>query len=157
LTLPEELVYYSIKTRIMKKIIIFTTVLLLSFAVTNAQEKAGKLDTTTHINLYTCPMHPGVSTDEPGKCPFCGMDLNLSKKELLKTDVAKAYTCPIHADFVSDKAGKCPKCGTQLNLSVKEKMKADVAKVYTCPMHPDVTSKQPGKCPKCGMELTQKQ
>src|SRR5215471_18605484 len=108
----------------MKKIIIFTTVFLLSFAITNAQEKAGKRDTTSHVNLYTCPTHPDVSTDKPGKCPFCGMDLNLSKKELLKTDVTKAYTCPIHAETVSDKPGKCPKCGTQLNLSVKEKMKA---------------------------------
>ena len=140
----------------MKKIIILATAFLLSFTVINAQEKAGKQDTTTHISLYTCPMHPGVSTDKPGKCPLCGMDLNLSKKELLKTDVAKAYTCPIHADVVSDKAGTCPKCGTQLNLSLKEKMKAEVAKIYTCPMHPDVTSKESGKCPKCGMALTEK-
>jgi len=141
----------------MKKMIIFTTVLLLSFAITNAQEKAGKRDTTTHVNLYACPMHPGVSTDKPGKCPLCRMDLNLSKKELMKTDVARAYTCPIHAEVVSDKSGKCPKCGRSLNLSVKEKMKAEVAKVYTCSMHPDVTSNEAGKCPKCGMVLTEKQ
>lgn len=141
----------------MKKIIILSGVLLLSFAVMHAQEKAGKKDTATHVNLYTCPMHPGISTDKPGKCPVCGMDLNLSKKELLKTDVTKAYTCPIHADVVSDKAGKCPKCGSELNLSLKEKMKAEVAKVYTCPMHPDVASREPGKCPKCGMTLTVKQ
>jgi len=25
--------------------------------------------------LYTCPMHPDVISDEPGKCPKCGMDL----------------------------------------------------------------------------------
>ncbi len=25
--------------------------------------------------LYTCPMHPDVISDEPGKCPECGMDL----------------------------------------------------------------------------------
>jgi len=140
----------------MKKIIIFTTVFLLLFSVTNAQEKAGKRDTTTHVNLYACPMHPGVSTDKPGKCPLCGMDLNLSKKELLKTDVARAYTCPIQAEVVSDNAGKCPKCNTPLNLSVKEKMKAEVTKVYTCSMHPDVTSRDSGKCPKCGMALTEK-
>jgi P-type Cu2+ transporter len=24
---------------------------------------------------YTCPMHPDVTSDEPGKCPKCGMDL----------------------------------------------------------------------------------
>ncbi|MCY7409376.1 MAG: hypothetical protein LH473_03825 [Chitinophagales bacterium] len=24
---------------------------------------------------YTCPMHPEVMSDKPGKCPKCGMDL----------------------------------------------------------------------------------
>ena len=24
---------------------------------------------------YTCPMHPEVVQDKPGKCPKCGMDL----------------------------------------------------------------------------------
>ena len=24
---------------------------------------------------YTCPMHPEVITDKPGKCPKCGMTL----------------------------------------------------------------------------------
>jgi ribosomal protein S27AE len=139
----------------MKKISLLAFALFVSAAVLIAQDKAGKKDTSTHINLYSCPMHPGVSTDRPGKCPKCGMDLNLSKKELLKANVTKAYTCPIHADVVSDKAGKCPNCGTQLNLSLKEKMKAETVKIYTCSMHPDVTSREPGKCPKCGMALTE--
>lgn len=26
-------------------------------------------------NLYTCPMHPEVISDAPGRCPKCGMDL----------------------------------------------------------------------------------
>ncbi len=26
-------------------------------------------------NVYTCPMHPEVRSDKPGKCPKCGMDL----------------------------------------------------------------------------------
>ena len=24
---------------------------------------------------YTCPMHPDVKADKPGKCPKCGMNL----------------------------------------------------------------------------------
>jgi hypothetical protein len=24
---------------------------------------------------YTCPMHPEVKSDKPGKCPTCGMEL----------------------------------------------------------------------------------
>jgi YHS domain-containing protein len=30
--------------------------------------------------VYTCPMHPDVKSDEPGKCPKCGM--NLEKKKM---------------------------------------------------------------------------
>src|SRR3990170_6336479 len=31
--------------------------------------------THEHSNKYTCPMHPEVIKDAPGKCPKCGMDL----------------------------------------------------------------------------------
>ncbi len=27
------------------------------------------------VKTYTCPMHPEVKSDMPGKCPKCGMDL----------------------------------------------------------------------------------
>ncbi|HWC60228.1 MAG TPA: heavy metal-binding domain-containing protein [Verrucomicrobiae bacterium] len=28
-----------------------------------------------HAMQYTCPMHPEVVQNSPGKCPKCGMDL----------------------------------------------------------------------------------
>ena len=28
--------------------------------------------------LYTCPMHPDVQSDQPGRCPKCGMELQRS-------------------------------------------------------------------------------
>src|ERR1700730_10824714 len=33
-----------------------------------------------HHQKYTCPMHPQVIRDGPGKCPICGMDLEPLKK-----------------------------------------------------------------------------
>ncbi|MEK7468609.1 MAG: heavy metal-binding domain-containing protein [Planctomycetota bacterium] len=30
---------------------------------------------------WTCPMHPEVKSDKPGKCPKCGMDLTVAKEE----------------------------------------------------------------------------
>lgn len=30
---------------------------------------------SAHATTYTCPMHPEVISDKPGKCPTCGMDL----------------------------------------------------------------------------------
>lgn len=32
---------------------------------------------------YTCPMHPEVKSDSPGKCPICGMDLQKVKAKLI--------------------------------------------------------------------------
>ena len=29
---------------------------------------------STHV-VYTCPMHPDVTSDHPGECPKCGMTL----------------------------------------------------------------------------------
>lgn len=30
---------------------------------------------SSSIDLYVCPMHPEVTSDSPGNCPICGMDL----------------------------------------------------------------------------------
>lgn len=35
---------------------------------------------------YFCPMHPEVQSDEPGKCPECGMDLVEQVEETTSTD-----------------------------------------------------------------------
>ncbi|SDZ90807.1 copper-resistance protein, CopA family [Arachidicoccus rhizosphaerae] len=34
-----------------------------------------------HGKWYTCPMHPDIRQDKPGKCPKCGMELELVKSE----------------------------------------------------------------------------
>lgn len=31
--------------------------------------------------VYTCPMHPEVQQDKPGRCPKCGMDLVPKEEE----------------------------------------------------------------------------
>ncbi len=66
---------------------------------------------------YQCPMHPEVISDKPGKCPKCGMNLELVGKEQVsgsKEKVKTEYTCTMHPEVISDKPGKCPKCGMEL-------------------------------------------
>ncbi|WP_462244418.1 heavy metal-binding domain-containing protein [Ferruginibacter sp.] len=71
---------------------------------------------------FVCPMHADVTSDKPGKCSKCGMDLTKSKKEHMKMEVTKLYVCPMHADITSDKPAKCSKCGMDLQ-KVKQKVK----------------------------------
>lgn len=82
---------------------------------------------------YTCPMHPGIKSDKPGKCPECSMNLETAAKPVLTKDQAASAKTPTVA-----------------------KKKAAVKKIsYSCPMHPDVKSDKAGKCAKCGMFLEQ--
>lgn len=140
----------------MKKLFILIGAILLASSSILAQTKAGKVDTTQHATFYACPMHPDVVDHQPGKCPKCGMELNLSKKEQMKASQVKSYSCPIHQMITRHDPGKCPKCGRKMNLSPKEQMKAEVVKLYTCPMHPEVSLDKDGVCPKCGKALTEK-
>ena len=57
---------------------------------------------------YCCPMHPEVISDEPGRCPKCGM-------KLLATAAAPVgYACPMHPEVTSDSPDRCPHCGMKL-------------------------------------------
>jgi len=58
---------------------------------------------------YACPMHPEVTSDQPGRCPKCGMKLLATQ-----APAATAYACPMHPEVTSDQPGHCPKCGMKL-------------------------------------------
>ena len=76
---------------------------------------------------YTCPMHPEVRSNKPGKCPKCGMDLVPTKRHApsAKTE----YTCPMHPEIQSDKPGKCPKCGMDLVPTKRQVGETKVARL----------------------------
>jgi hypothetical protein len=105
----------------MKKLIIL--LISVSGALTtlaqNEKEKTShdKMD-STHKMMYECPMHHDVTSDKPGKCPKCGMNMvaskNTMKKQQPKKETAKVYTCTMHPEVISNKPGKCPKCGMTL-------------------------------------------
>jgi len=125
----------------MKKLIILASSMLLFMGLAMAQTgnitPNNQKDATSTGVTYTCSMHPEITSDKPGTCPKCGMDL-----------VQKAttqYTCPMHPEVISDSPRKCPQC--KMDLVLKS------SSLFSCPMHPEVTSAEPGKCPKCEMKL----
>jgi Cu(I)/Ag(I) efflux system membrane fusion protein len=113
--------------------------------------KTIKNDDRSPTEYYVCPMHPEVTSDKPGECPKCGMDLVKATKAD-KVSPETTYVCPMHPEVTSEKPGECPKCGMDLVKATKE-IKTAADTTYVCPMHPDVTSNKPGECSKCGMDL----
>jgi predicted RNA-binding Zn-ribbon protein involved in translation (DUF1610 family) len=120
---------------------VFLMLLMLgnAIAISGKTTSASQYSPVNSVPLvsYTCTMHPDVTSDKPGQCPVCGMDL------VQKT--AEQYTCPMHPEVTGTAPGKCPECGMALALKS--------AALYACPMHPEVTSTKPGKCSVCGMAL----
>ena len=88
---------------------------------------------------YSCPMHPEVVDNEPGKCPLCGMTLE-------KVRLALVWSCPVHSEVTEFQAGRCRKCGRDLIRVTK-------AVSFTCPVHTTVNALEPGKCPRCRRTL----
>jgi Cu(I)/Ag(I) efflux system membrane fusion protein len=105
----------------------------------------------TMVEGYTCPMHPQVKSEQPGKCAECGM-------KLVKADFYQVYTCNVKDcphPCIHAQPGKC--CGQELQKTLMTKdevyQTAGLTDEYFCPMHPEVISAEAGKCPKCGMNL----
>ncbi|WP_348813887.1 heavy metal-binding domain-containing protein [Flavobacterium maritimum] len=138
----------------MKTLIIVLSVFLAVNPLAKAQE-VPQPQKEAQKATYTCPMHPGEVSSDPGKCAKCGMEMIKTTEKKYKhavkgsqagVETVTKYVCKMD-NTTSDKPGKCPKCGNDL-------IKTEVEKAtYTCPMHPNEVSSDPGKCAKCGMEM----
>jgi FtsP/CotA-like multicopper oxidase with cupredoxin domain len=57
--------------------------------------------------VYGCPMHREVISDDPGRCPECGM-------KLIAEAAPTGFACPMHPEVTSKAADHCPQCGMKL-------------------------------------------
>lgn len=78
--------------------------------------------------IYTCPVHPQVRSDSPGKCPICGMDL-----------------VAIDSGHNHDKPANSSKSNSENKVLY-----------WYDPMFPDKRFEKPGKSPFMDMELVPK-
>lgn len=112
---------------------------------------------------YYCPMHPSVTSDRPGKCPICHMDLIKHDEKAEKEDICIFHNCPMAKDgkpcpmLVVGKKGEdvdCPVCSKHLMEHGTSETITQEKKIlyWTDPMLPGYKSENPGKSP-MGMEL----
>ena len=73
----------------------------------------GNAKTKTSQTTYTCPMHPEVVSNKPGKCSKCGMSLQKKRPSPIRKQ-EQVFVCPMHPEVTSNKPGECPKCGMDL-------------------------------------------
>jgi FtsP/CotA-like multicopper oxidase with cupredoxin domain len=62
--------------------------------------------------IYVCPMHPDVTSPEPGRCPKCGM--TLIAQAVVHAEAEPRFACPMDPEVVSVEPDRCPKCGMKL-------------------------------------------
>ncbi|NKX68185.1 copper-translocating P-type ATPase (plasmid) [Labrenzia sp. 5N] len=97
--------------------------------------------------IYTCPMHPEVRQEGPGKCPKCGMFL-------VPEGEAGGHGHAAHGHGKHDHAGRSQHATAPAPGGKYDKVPTDwTGAIYTCPMHPEVRQREPGDCPICGMGL----
>ena len=63
----------------MRKLMIIVAFAGLIFSISACDHPAGKADNSKEIkkkkDKYFCTMNPDVTSDKPGTCPKCGMEL----------------------------------------------------------------------------------
>lgn len=96
----------------MKKYVINSIVLVGGLAVamlfTSAQHVRQQEPTVQQQQVqYTCPMHPEVISEEPGKCPICGMALVEVKnvQSGMMMNMMDDTTNMMHDHMMSDSTG----------------------------------------------------
>lgn len=77
----------------MKALILFSTLvfslsLIASDAVVAQTSKTSTTTQTQAKTVYSCPMHPEVTSSKRGRCPKCGMDLRRTKVEAVPATTA---------------------------------------------------------------------
>lgn len=99
---------------------LYLPLLLLLLLFSCKEKKETHSVTTAHVHneetKYTCPMHPQIVREQPGKCPICGMDLvpMSSSKELHVDSSILPLLKPVNEQVVSNISTIAPESGSRI-------------------------------------------
>src|SRR3990167_5884296 len=87
--------------------LILIGVITISFVIfkTSSHHDPTSMQARTQKDVYFCSMHPHITSDKPGQCPICHMDLQ--KMEPVETEKKSAgkkilfYRHPMQPDVTS--------------------------------------------------------
>jgi multidrug efflux pump subunit AcrA (membrane-fusion protein) len=102
------------------KLLIPIFVMLLLFSCKEKSKITSAEAVSTHVhgeeNTYTCPMHPQIVRDQPGKCPICGMDLvpMSSSNELHVDSSLMPLLKPVNEQIISSISTITPESGSRI-------------------------------------------
>ena len=92
----------NFKTKL--RVILFAALSVGVFSSCTKKESTAEKSEVAHQHegqkeVWTCPMHPQIRKDGPGKCPICGMDLVKADTLSTSTDQSQAHVPEGHAMF----------------------------------------------------------
>lgn len=106
------------KKNYFSKLLLPVIPVFLLFACREHQKTPSSSATAVHSSemKYTCPMHPEIVRDRPGKCPICAMDLvPISNSNELHPDSTLANLLkPVNEQVISNVATITPDSGTRI-------------------------------------------
>ena len=96
------------------KLVVLLLITVIGFV--SCKNKSGKDMPPGQQQQYTCPMHPQIVRNAPGKCPICGMDLvpKAANKELHVDSSIVSLAKPVNAQVISTIPLISPESGTRI-------------------------------------------
>jgi Cu(I)/Ag(I) efflux system membrane fusion protein len=98
--------------------------MFVSAVIRSALAPDGTAAPTGVEGKFSCPMHPQILRDEPGRCPICEMHLEQipgvaaahTHADAGSAEAASRYACPMECEGTKaySQAGTCPVCGMKL-------------------------------------------